>query len=49
MIDFYTMQLTSRLNSAQGAIIIVMQRTHSNDLTGYILSRELEARMSTSG
>jgi predicted phage terminase large subunit-like protein len=43
VIEFFTHQLPSRLNSAQGAIIVVMQRSHSSDLSGYILAREMNA------
>jgi predicted phage terminase large subunit-like protein len=41
-INFFTRKLQSRLNNAiTGAIIIIMQRLHERDLTGYILSEQL--------
>jgi predicted phage terminase large subunit-like protein len=43
VVQFYTEQLPSRFNDRYGALIIVMQRTHALDLTGYILSHEINA------
>ncbi len=41
-IAFFTNTLQTRLNNPQkGAIIIIMQRLHEQDLTGYILSENL--------
>lgn len=41
-IDFFRNTLQTRLNDPRtGAIIVVMQRLHENDLTGYILSEDL--------
>jgi predicted phage terminase large subunit-like protein len=41
-INFFTRKLQSRLNNAiTGAFIIIMQRLHERDLTGYILAEEL--------
>jgi predicted phage terminase large subunit-like protein len=41
-INFFTRKLQSRLNNAvTGAFIIIMQRLHERDLTGYILSEQL--------
>ena len=41
-IAFFKNTLQTRLNDPKkGAIIIIMQRLHENDLTGYILSEEL--------
>lgn len=41
-ISFFTNTLQSRLNDAKtGAFIIVMQRLHEQDLTGYILAEQL--------
>lgn len=39
-IDFYTNTLKSRLNSPETPIILIMQRLHTEDLTGYILANE---------
>ena len=39
-IDFYTNTLKSRLNNPTTPIILIMQRLHVDDLTGYILSNE---------
>ena len=41
-IAFFRNTLQTRLNDPKkGAIIIIMQRLHENDLTGYVLSEEL--------
>lgn len=41
-IDFFKNTLQTRLNDPKtGAFIIIMQRLHENDLTGYILSEDL--------
>lgn len=41
-IDFFKNTLQTRLNDPKtGAIIVIMQRLHENDLTGYILSEDL--------
>lgn len=41
-IDFFKNTLQTRLNNPKtGAFIIIMQRLHENDLTGYILSEDL--------
>ncbi len=41
-INFFKNTLQTRLNDPKnGAIIIIMQRLHENDLTGYILSEQL--------
>ena len=41
-IDFFKNTLQTRLNDPKtGAIIIIMQRLHENDLTGHILSEDL--------
>lgn len=41
-IDFFRNTLQTRLNDPKtGAIIVIMQRLHENDLTGYILSEDL--------
>ena len=41
-IDFFKMTLQTRLNDPKtGAFIIIMQRLHEADLTGYILSEDL--------
>lgn len=41
-IDFFKNTLQTRLNDPKtGAFIIIMQRLHENDLTGYILSEQL--------
>ena len=40
-IDFYTGTLSTRLDDRRrGAIVLIMQRLHEQDLTGYILSTE---------
>lgn len=39
-IDFYTNTLKSRLNNPKTPIILIMQRLHIDDLTGYILKNE---------
>lgn len=44
VIRFWTEQLQNRHNSAAGVFIIVMQRTHSRDLSGYILAKEMKAQ-----
>lgn len=44
VITFWTEQLPNRLNSTNGAFIVVMQRTHSRDLSGYILAKEMGAQ-----
>jgi len=41
-IDFYTNTLKSRLNNPKTPIILIMQRLHIDDLTGYILKNEAE-------
>lgn len=41
-IDFFKNTLQTRLNDPKtGAFIVIMQRLHENDLTGYILSEDL--------
>ncbi|MGN0489347.1 MAG: phage terminase large subunit [Ruminococcus sp.] len=41
-IDFFKNTLQTRLNDPKtGAFIVIMQRLHENDLTGYILSQDL--------
>lgn len=41
-VNFFKNTLQTRLNDPKtGAIIIIMQRLHENDLTGYVLSEEL--------
>lgn len=41
-LDFFKMTLPSRLNDKKnGAIIVIMQRLHEEDISGYILSKEL--------
>ena len=41
-IDFFKNTLQTRLNDPKtGAFIIIMQRLHENDLTGYVLSEDL--------
>jgi len=41
-INFFRSTLQTRLNDPKkGAIIIIMQRLHENDLTGYILTEKL--------
>ncbi|MBQ6205981.1 MAG: hypothetical protein IJK52_02745, partial [Oscillospiraceae bacterium] len=41
-IDFFRGTLQTRLNNPKtGAFIIIMQRLHENDLSGYILSENL--------
>ena len=41
-INFFKNPLQTRLNDPKnGAIIIIMQRLHENDLTGYVLSEDL--------
>lgn len=41
-LDFFTQTLPSRLNDKKnGAIIVIMQRLHEEDISGYILSKEL--------
>lgn len=39
-VDFYTNTLKSRLNNPKTPIILIMQRLHVDDLTGYILANE---------
>ena len=41
-IDFFRWTLQTRLNNPkEGAFIIIMQRLHENDLSGYVLSEDL--------
>lgn len=41
-IDFYNQTLKSRRNSHHTPIILIMQRTHPEDLSGYLLAEERE-------
>jgi predicted phage terminase large subunit-like protein len=44
VIRFWSEQLTNRLDpDGPGAFIIVMQRTHARDLSGYIIANEFDA------
>lgn len=43
VITCWTEQLPNRHDSVHGAFIVVMQRTHSRDLSGYILAKEMQA------
>jgi predicted phage terminase large subunit-like protein len=41
VIRFWTEQIPNRLNANGGVLIVVMQRLHSQDLSGFILAKEL--------
>jgi predicted phage terminase large subunit-like protein len=44
--EWFSSTLYSRLNDkAKGRIILIMQRLHENDLTGYLLNKELGFRL----
>jgi predicted phage terminase large subunit-like protein len=46
VIRFWSEQLPNRLNpEGPGAIIIIMQRTHARDLSGYIIANEFGAEL----
>jgi len=46
VIRFWSEQLQNRLNpEGPGAIVVIMQRTHARDLSGYIIAKEFGADM----
>ncbi len=45
VIKFWTEQVTGRLRHDEGVLVIVMQRLHSRDLSGYVLAEQLGAKV----
>src|SRR6266853_5705967 len=43
VIRFWTEQLPNRPDPGPAAFIVIMQRVHANDLSGFILANEMEA------